>query len=153
MKYAMVIDMRRCIGCASCVVACKTTNNVPYGVNGSRMEYEEVGTFPKTHIERTPMLCMQCDNPPCVPVCPTEATYKDSEGIVRVDQDKCIGDGACTAECPYGARTLLETAPESYFPGMARNAQEKLQEETFKKNKVSKCEFCYTRLEEGKAPA
>ena len=106
-QYGMVIDTRRCIGCHACTVACKSEFDVPLGENRSWVEYVEKGTYPNVSRSFLPRLCNHCSEPPCVPVCPTNATYKrEQDGIVVVDQGLCIGCKYCLQACPYDARFI-----------------------------------------------
>jgi len=106
-QYAMVIDVRRCIGCQACSVACKSEFAVPIGKTRSWVEYVEKGIYPDVARTFLPRLCNHCTKPACVPVCPTGATFKRKEdGIVVVDADKCIGCGYCVLACPYNARFI-----------------------------------------------
>ena len=124
-QLALVIDLNVCVGCHACVTSCKQWNTSgsagaladlnPYGAdpNGTffnRVQTFEVGEFPSTQTVHFPKSCLHCEDPPCVPVCPTGASYKRAEdGIVLVDYDKCIGCSYCSWACPYGARELDET--------------------------------------------
>ena len=128
-RYAMAIDLSLCVGCAACDVACKMENEVPPGVFNLWIREREVGEYPNLVVEFRPEQCLHCENPPCVPVCPTGASYQTKDGLVLVDPKKCIACGACIAACPYDARYLH---PAGY---------------------VSKCTFCAHRLEKGKVPA
>jgi len=105
-KYGMVIDVRRCVGCMSCTVSCKMENSVPLGVSRANVDMYEKGTYPNVKRHFLPKLCNQCDNAPCVSVCPVGATYKREDGIVVVNADKCIGCGYCVVACPYHARFI-----------------------------------------------
>jgi Fe-S-cluster-containing dehydrogenase component len=121
-QLALVIDLDVCVGCHACVTNCKQWNTSgeagpladlnPYGADPSgtffnRVQTFEVGEFPNTQTVHFPKSCLHCEDPPCVPVCPTGASYKRaSDGIVLVDADKCIGCGYCAWACPYGAREL-----------------------------------------------
>ena len=106
-QYGMVIDVRRCIGCHACSVACKSEFDVPIGETRSWVEYVEKGVYPNVSRSFLPRLCNHCSEPPCVYVCPTNATYKRKEdGIVVVDQGLCIGCKYCIQACPYDARFL-----------------------------------------------
>ncbi|MCS6867431.1 MAG: 4Fe-4S dicluster domain-containing protein [Thermus sp.] len=128
-RYAMAIDLSLCVGCAACAVACKMENEVPPGVFNLWIRERELGSYPHPVVEFRPEQCLHCENPPCVPVCPTGASYQTKEGLVLVDPKKCIACGACIAACPYDARYLH---PAGY---------------------VSKCTFCAHRLAQGKVPA
>jgi len=123
-QLALVIDLNVCVGCSACVTSCKEWNTSgeagplsdsnPYGKDPSgtffnRVQTFEVGTFPLTEVVHFPKSCMHCEDPPCVPVCPTGASYKrEEDGIVLVDADKCIGCKYCAWACPYGAREFDE---------------------------------------------
>ncbi|TFU26599.1 4Fe-4S dicluster domain-containing protein [Thermus tengchongensis] len=128
-RYAMAIDLSLCVGCAACAVACKMENEVPPGVFNLWIREREVGAYPDLLVEFRPEQCLHCENPPCVPVCPTGASYQTKDGLVLVDPRRCIACGACIAACPYDARYLH---PAGY---------------------VSKCTFCAHRLEKGRVPA
>ncbi|MBI4115627.1 MAG: 4Fe-4S dicluster domain-containing protein [Candidatus Omnitrophica bacterium] len=104
-RYGMVIDLKRCVNCKACTVACKLENKTPPGVAYNPVIEEEIGEFPYVQRRWFPKPCFHCDNPPCTHVCPVTATYKRQEdGIVIVDYDKCIGCRYCITACPYGAR-------------------------------------------------
>ena len=106
-QYGMVIDVRRCIGCHACTVACKSEFDVPLGENRAWVEYVEKGEYPNVGRSFLPRLCNHCSEPPCVSVCPTNATYKrEQDGIVVVDPGLCIGCKYCIQACPYDARFL-----------------------------------------------
>lgn len=124
MQLALVIDLNVCVGCHACVTSCKEWNTSgiagplfddrPYDENPSgtffnRVQTYEIGTFPNTETLHFPKSCLHCEEPPCVPVCPTGASYKRTEdGIVLVDYNKCIGCKYCSWACPYGAREFDE---------------------------------------------
>jgi sulfite dehydrogenase (quinone) subunit SoeB len=124
-QLALVIDLNVCVGCHACVTSCKEWNTSgtagpladehPYGADPTgtffnRVQTYEAGVFPVTETVHFPKSCLHCADPPCVPVCPTGASYKRKEdGIVLVDYDKCIGCKYCAWACPYGARELDET--------------------------------------------
>ncbi len=124
MRLGLVIDMDTCVGCQACVVACKQWNTsgtlgpltdyepygaAPDGVAFNHVRSYEVDQYPNSKTVNMPMSCMHCDTAECVTVCPTGASYKRAEdGIVLVDQDKCMGCNLCSWACPYGARELDE---------------------------------------------
>jgi molybdopterin-containing oxidoreductase family iron-sulfur binding subunit len=99
-KWAMVIDQQKCIGCSACTVSCCAENNLPPGVVYRPVLRRQVGQFPNVGWVFTPRPCMHCDNPPCVPVCPVTATWKDPDGAVIIDYDVCIGCRNCLVACP-----------------------------------------------------
>ncbi len=129
-RYAMLIDLRKCVGCHACTVACKSENNVPLGVFRSWVEEQEKGKFPNVARLRLPRLCNQCENPPCVKVCPVKATYPLENGEIIVNYDRCIGCGFCISACPYDARFIN---PE--------------------RRTAEKCTYCNDRLAAGLQPA
>lgn len=158
MKLGMLIDTTRCTGCETCAIACKVENNLPNEVWWNRVETvggakqdTPAGCFPQLEMSFLTVACQHCENPPCVPVCPTGATYKrEEDGIVVVDYDKCIGCGACVQACPYdGVRTRNEDAIEYSvpFPVGNQNTQQS------QPGTVSKCNFCVQRIDKGQEPA
>ncbi len=104
-RWIMAIDRRKCVGCHACTVSCIAENHLPPGVVYRPVVTNESGRFPNVKLEFTPRPCMQCDQPPCVPVCPVNATWMRADGVVVVDYDACIGCRYCLTACPYGART------------------------------------------------
>lgn len=111
-RYVMVIDQRRCIGCHSCTIACRTWNKLPVDIVYNPVLTEgTLGTFPNVHRNWTPMLCQHCDKPPCVAQCPNGASIKDDDGTVWVDYTKCMACKVCVNACPYGMRDVSKTEP------------------------------------------
>ncbi len=100
-RAGMVVDLRRCIGCHACSVSCKTENGVPLGGFRTRVRYLEHPM--KETLSFLPLLCMHCQDAPCLKACPTEAVMRLNDARVVIDQDKCCGMKACMAACPYGA--------------------------------------------------
>lgn len=162
-RWGMVIDQRKCIGCSSCTVACKSENHLPPGVVYRPVIVNEVGTYPNVSMQFTPRPCMQCDNPPCVPVCPVGATYKRSDGIVVIDYDVCIGCRYCITACPYQARNFdwglyyTSNTPqlESYekVPSFEYNKEWPREAQDSPIGNTRKCHFCIQRLDAGILPA
>lgn len=110
MRKCLVIDLDRCTGCDSCVVACKLENNIALGEYWNRVvPVGPSGDFPNMELYWLPAQCQQCENPQCVHVCPTGASYRDpNTGVVLVDKSKCIGCQYCMMACPYGVRSFNE---------------------------------------------
>ncbi len=126
--YSMVIQQDRCIDCERCKEACAETNHVPdYGYRTTILERYVPDAVGQKR-EFIPLVCMQCNNPPCVRACPVKATYKDRRtGIVMMNYSKCIGCKTCVEACPYNARYFNE-----------------------EKHAIDKCNFCFdTRLSKG----
>ena len=172
-RWVMVIDLRKCVGCTSCTIACIAENKLPPGVVYRPVMAEEVGTYPHVTMKFLPKPCMQCDNPPCTPVCPVNATYKNEEGVVVVDYDQCIGCRACMAACPYASRTFdfgltyTQATPDGFdFVLGQSNAgdYERIANVEYGENRarkgnaspignVRKCHFCLHRIKDGMLPA
>jgi Fe-S-cluster-containing dehydrogenase component len=129
-RFAMVIDDAACLDCEACVVACKAENAVPPGRSRNWVRQTERGRYPLVSVQMEPGQCMQCENPPCVRVCPTGASFVDEGGIVLVNAADCIGCRYCMQACPYGARYFDEES-----------------------GTVDKCTFCRHRIDEGLEPA
>jgi molybdopterin-containing oxidoreductase family iron-sulfur binding subunit len=104
-KWGMIIDLAKCIGCHACTVACVAENKLPPGVVYRPVLEEEIGTYPNVRRRFVPRPCMHCQNPPCVQVCPVTATYKDQQGVTVMDYNRCIGCRYCLVACPYAARS------------------------------------------------
>lgn len=159
-RWGMVIDLDKCTACQACSVACKVENNIPspssedalknrtiswmklIALRGEGSEEEDV-TF-------VPLPCMHCDNPPCVKVCPVDATNISPEGLVRQIYPRCIGCRYCTNACPYTVRYFNWSTPE--WPGEARaylNPDVSIRP----KGVVEKCTFCHHRLQQAKENA
>lgn len=149
MRYVMVIDLNRCIGCHACSLACKVENAVGPGSHWSQVYLFEDGTFPEVRRTYLPRLCMHCEDPACVKVCPTGATYKSSEGWVLVDEDKCIGCRACAVACPYEARHM--NTDESYYEKSRFPWGEVAK--PHRPNTMGKCTFCEHLVSIGLNPA
>lgn len=129
-RYGMVIDLERCVGCHACTVSCKMENGVPDGCFNTWVEEWDAGEYPQVARVKLPKLCNHCVDAPCIKACPVNATFTVEGGIVVVDEEKCIGCGACVSACPYDARYM--------------NNETK---------KAGKCTFCIQRVEAGLLPA
>ncbi len=152
MRYGMVIDLSRCVGCQACTVACKQKNGTPPGIFWGRVLVSEQGKFPNARLQFKPILCMHCDKPPCEKVCPTGATAKQANGIVTVDQDKCIGCRYCMVACPYDARAFNYSSPAPQYAGQKLTVFEQAHAAEHPEGKVGKCDFCADRLQAGLLP-
>ena len=149
MAYGFVIDLEKCVGCHGCSVACKGANGTPPTVTRSRVDRGTEGSYPNAVRTIRPMLCMMCENPPCVAVCPQGATtIRDEDGIVVIDKEKCIGCKSCMEACPYGARYLVQSE-DGYF-GSELNEYESVAYENMPKMTVDKCDFCIEHSGDGK---
>ncbi len=153
MKHAMVIDLRKCVGCNACTVACKQEHATPPGVHWSRVLQYEMGSYPRVRLRFLPLLCMHCQEAPCLEACPTGATYRRADGPVLIGAVKCIGCRYCIMACPYEARTYNDGEPGGYFAGKGLTAVEEAGTEQHTSGVVEKCTFCADRLDQGKPPA
>jgi len=162
-KWAMVLDLRKCIGCSACTIACKAENVLPPGVVYRPVVDEETGSFPRVSRRFIPRPCMQCEKPPCTAVCPVKATHKREDGIVVVDYERCIGCRYCITACPYNARSA--DFGEEYTAGTPKLQDYELRPAFEYKKKwprrhgkspignARKCHFCIHRIEKGLLPA
>lgn len=148
-KYAMVVDVDRCVGCQTCTAACKHTNATAPGVQWRKVLDFEVGEFPEVRRTFLPVGCMHCTEPPCMEVCPTTATYKRDDGLVGIDYNKCIGCSYCIMACPYDARDMLYNELKAYLDqGAMPNEVERAQPE--RNGVAQKCTYCADRIDYGK---
>lgn len=155
--WGMVIDLDRCTGCQACVMACKAENNVP-AVGASEAKRGRViswmqvltETDEEHHVSKTrfiPRPCLQCDDPPCIKVCPVYATYRNPEGIVAQIYARCIGCRFCMAACPYNAKYFNWFSYQKEAPG--QNPDVSVRE----RGVVEKCTFCHHRLQKARERA
>ena len=172
--WHMVIDLRKCVGCSACTIACISENKLPPGVAYRPVMDEEIGIYPNVTRRFTPRPCMHCDNPPCTDVCPVGATWKQEDGVVVVDYDRCIGCRYCIVSCPYSARysdfgvTYNKENPEAsgIIVGQAKaDDYERIANFEYGKKwprpereqspigNARKCQFCLHRVENGVLPA
>ncbi len=154
-KYGMAINLDRCIGCHTCALSCKMQNNVPDGLMWNRVITKDcsvvdgaVGTYPNLSRTYLPIACQHCENPACLRVCPTGATYKDALGRVEIDYDKCIGCRMCMAACPYNARVFNWNEPvrEAGFNYGDKDVPVR------PKGVAEKCTMCKERTDRGEEP-
>lgn len=163
-SWAMAIDLRKCVGCNGCNIACVTENKLPPGITYRPVMTETSGTFPNVSRRFVPRPCMQCDDPPCVDVCPVGATWKREDGIVAIDYDRCIGCRYCITACPYAARSSDTGYFYGDFDGGVIEPYEELPSPEYKEHRIRaeggspignarKCHFCIHRIERGELPA
>jgi [DsrC]-trisulfide reductase subunit O len=161
-RWAMAVEMGKCpADCRDCITACHLEHNVPDFGNPKdeilwigQQPFERIfpgGSYPQmpesVRTRILPLLCNHCDNPPCVRVCPTQATFKRTDGIVMMDYHRCIGCRFCMAACPYGSRSMNYRDPRPYISKLNLNFP------TRTKGVVEKCNFCEERLARGILPA
>jgi len=163
-RWAMVMDLRRCIGCRACTVACKAENDVSLGRFRTVIQEKTTGTFPNTRKAFLPIMCNHCEGnekdgiPPCVKACPEYpgkrmtfttaggekiryrggATYKRPDGLVLIDAELCIGCGKCIDACPYGVRSFNPFVKAGKEPT---------------KQAADKCDMCVERIANGIDPS
>ena len=140
-RFCMVIDLKKCIGCETCTVSCSVENNVlatnPWNVV---MDVTE-GSFPNYKRKFIPKPCMHCEKPPCVDVCPTNASYRNDDiGIVGIKQSQCIGCRACVTACPYQARSMNWSSPMKILGQNPSVPKRRM-------GVVEKCTFCLHKIE------
>lgn len=151
----MVIDLRRCIGCNACTIACQQENGIPPDIFYTRVLTRETGEFPKVKMLFLPVLCNHCADPPCEKICPSGATYIREDGIVSIDKDKCIGCEACYVACPYKNRFYIPRKwdkKSGYFGNLVSKLEEKQYKE-YTSGTSFKCTLCAHRIDEGLEPA
>ena len=178
MRYGMVIDQQRCVGCGGCTFACKAENNTPADINWCDKISLTRGTFPDVRYEYISTMCNHCDDAPCVKGCPTHAMHKGEGGLTLHNPDKCIGCKACMVNCPYGVisanweqpheewQVIKEILPSGTFSpkemldlagGEGSPNANPERAATYpvvrKRGSVEKCTFCDHRLAEGLKPA
>lgn len=141
----MAIDLFRCIGCHACTYACKAENTTGKGVFWTLVYDYERGKYPNVIRSFLPVLCMHCKDAPCEQVCPSGATYRRVDGIIAIDQNKCIRCRACMVACPYHVR--FQNPRESYFA--AEGGQKQERDVRRQPGIVEKCNFCKDRIEWG----
>ncbi len=152
-RWAMVIDLDRCTGCQACVVACNAENNIPvvteteaaYGrwLNWIHIERYWEGEYPNVQAKFMPVLCQQCSEAPCEPVCPVYATYHTEEGLNAQIYNRCIGTRFCGSACPYKVRTY-----NWFDPVFPEPLNEQLNPDVTVRSRgiMEKCTFCVQRI-------
>ena len=153
MRWGMAIELKRCVGCNECALACKAEHFVPPDIFWNRVLIGESGKYPNVTKLIYSVRCNHCADPACVKVCPTGATQQREDGIVWVDEDKCVGCRYCMVACPYQMRSMYEDGDSQYFPGQELTEPEKIGKQLYPHavGVVQKCVFCKERIDAGLA--
>ena len=127
MHWGMLIDLKKCVGCYACTVACQNEHELPLELKYCKIsKVGPIGQYPHLTSYNIPIACMHCAEAPCVDSCPSGASHHREDGIVAIASEKCVGCRYCMLVCPYGVRHMNE-----------------------EKKVVAKCDFCIERLECG----
>jgi len=159
-RWGMTIDLDRCTGCEACVAACHAENNIPISdpveaaksrvIHWIRVDHYYEGEFPDIKVKHMPVLCQHCDNAPCEPVCPVQATYENKEGLNVQVYNRCVGTFYCANNCPYTVRSFNWYAPEWPEPlQMQHNPDVSIRPGGV----MEKCTFCVQRIKRVKDDA
>ena len=150
MRWGMVIDLKRCIGCYSCTVSCKEEHFLPPGIFWNKVLMTHEGEYPTVTKKILPVICNHCKEAVCVEICPTGASHRREDGIVLVDSDICVGCRACILACPYQHRSYFN-GYTPYFGGENYTPPEKLGRHLLplEEGTAVKCTFCVERIEDG----
>lgn len=162
-RWAMAIDLKKCIGCKACTVACRSENKTSPGVDYRPVMIEEEGRFPEVKRTYRPRPCMHCEKPACLTACDAQAIKKTPDGVVYVDYETCVGIKACIPACPYGVPKFDEGG---YFtsgtPAVQPNETAAAYEMGVKRprlegkapmGRMRKCTYCFHRLQVGLLPS
>ncbi len=151
-KFVMVIDLAKCDGCKKCTEACQAMHYTE-----SDREWLKVFTMKEAEADAPyyfPKPCFHCDNPPCTKVCPVNATFKRQDGIVLIDNERCIGCRSCMAACPYSTRFFNWSHPDQKQTAALGNIKYSPEQSVPRRmGTVEKCDFCPDMIRQGKMPA
>lgn len=154
LQWSMVVDTNKCDGCKVCETACREENNVPlygdkrYDAYWIRVAAAKPHLLPEAEDRNVPLLCVHCEDPPCVHVCPTKASFvRPEDGIVLIDEHRCIGCRYCVVACPYRARTIT-------FKEIPDDQWKNREVPKMMLGVATKCTFCaHRKLSRGELPA
>jgi phenylacetyl-CoA:acceptor oxidoreductase subunit 1 len=149
----MVVDLSKCVRCYACIAACRVEHFLPMGITWPKLVALETDSG-SPEVSTYSVRCNQCKNAPCVEVCPTGATRQREDGIIVVDQDKCVGCRYCVIACPYQNRTFLSKDKDrGFFPGQIQTDFEKAGKKLYahQVGTTEKCNFCAERIDAGMA--
>ena len=147
-KFVLIVDLAKCKNARKCISSCEKHHHLT--PDRPFIKVLKMQDNPKASPYWMPKKCFQCDNPPCVKVCPVGATYKRTDNIVLIDNHRCIGCRFCMAACPYSARVFNWGKPETID-----DEDQEYSPETSVPSKigtVEKCDFCPDLLRENKLP-
>lgn len=149
-RFVMVIDLSKCRNARKCMAACQDAHHLrpeQHHINVLKMQ-----ETPTTQPYYMPKPCMHCDNPPCTAVCPVDATFKRQDGIVLIDNERCIGCRFCIAACPYSARVFHWQEPlfAEQDKDLVYDVEQNVPQ---KRGTITKCLFSADKLREGKMPS
>ncbi len=162
-RLAMVVDLRKCVadqGCTKCIDVCNKAHNIPdFGDSKDAIKWIWKEPYENAFVDQenfymrdefrnkmVPVFCNNCDNPPCVEVCPTQATFQRPDGIVMMDWHRCIGCRYCMAACPYGSRSFNWRDPRPFIRDINPDYPTRM------KGVVEKCTWCDERVDQGLLP-
>lgn len=154
MRWGMVVNLAKCTRCHACVAACRVEHFLPIGMSWPRLIAWETDADNQVEVSTIPVRCNHCKEAPCVDVCPAEATKKREDGIVYVDNNKCVGCRYCIVACPYQNRTFLSKNKDTgYFPQKEQTRFEKAGKKIYPHTPgtTEKCNFCMERIDAGMA--
>ena len=149
-KFVMVIDLSRCKNLRYCEAACDHAHHLHTDLHWLKVYPMEEGAHTAPYWE--PTMCMHCDEPPCVKVCPVDATFKREDGIVLIDSDRCIGCRFCMAACPYSARVFNWEKPDHISEELCGQPYSCETSVPQKVGTVGKCDFCPDMARKGELP-
>lgn len=150
-RWGMVINLKQCVNCYACMLACKQEHFLPPGIYWNRLLVSETGEYPRVRKLVYPVLCNHCKEAVCVNVCPTGASTQREDGIVTIAPDACTGCQYCVIACPYQQRTFYADNKKEYFPEQGLTELEVIGRELYplQPGTVIKCNFCMERIDNG----